>query len=60
MLQYSILHGDACLVHLCAQDTSSPDLLAKFALAANAGAAPRSPMWFGSTALQEEILSSGM
>ncbi|WIA41882.1 hypothetical protein OEZ86_009205 [Tetradesmus obliquus] len=39
-----------------ASDNSSPDLLAKFALAANINqAAGRSPKWFGSAALQDEL-----
>jgi hypothetical protein len=39
-----------------ASNGSSPDLLAKFALAANANqAAARSPMWFGSAAVHDEL-----
>lgn len=39
-----------------ASNNSSPDLLAKFALASNINqAAVRSPKWFGSAALQDEL-----
>jgi hypothetical protein len=52
----ALLHMLLLVPQRASNSSSSPDLLAKFALAAHGNqAAARSPKWFGSAALQDEI-----